>query len=104
MLSTVIEYNPTWPNEFESESKKLQYILGDIANKIYHIGSTVVPGLMAKPIIDIMLDVTNLEGLDTKTEALEALGYEAMGEFGISGRRYCNFFRWLDTRSCSAMV
>ncbi len=88
MLLTVVEYNPIWINEFESESKKLQYILGDIVNNIYHIGSTAVPGLMAKPIIDIMLDVTKLEGLDTKTEVLEALGYEAMGEFGISGRRY----------------
>jgi len=60
----------------------------DNLNHIYHIGSTAVPDLMAKPIIDIMLDVKNLSHLDEQTYLLENIGYEAKGELGIPGRRY----------------
>lgn len=88
MIVKVVDYNPNWPNKFKAESEKLQTILGDIAINIYHIGSTAVPNLMAKPIIDIMLDVSSLDLLDTKTLKIENLDYEAMGELGIAGRRY----------------
>lgn len=88
MLVTVVEYNPLWGELFNEEAEQLKFILGDIANHIYHIGSTAVPGLMAKPIIDIMLDVISLKHLDVKNEAFEKLGYEVKGEFGIPGRRY----------------
>lgn len=88
MRITVVEYNPNWPKQFEDECYKLQYILGEVVNNIHHIGSTAVPGLTAKPIIDILLDVYRLDELDSKIEKMEALRYEAMGEFGISGRRY----------------
>ncbi|KAA3640327.1 MAG: GrpB family protein [Bacteroidetes bacterium] len=88
MIVTVVEYNPTWPDMFEKESQKLLKILGDNLNHIHHIGSTSVPGLMAKPVIDIMLDVSSLDLLDQKNSEIETLGYEAMGEYGIPGRRY----------------
>lgn len=88
MLVTVVNSNPIWPNEFERESQKLRSILDGIINEIYHIGSTAVPGLMAKPIIDIMLDVRDLDLLDAKSKELEKLEYEVMGELGIAGRRY----------------
>lgn len=55
---------------------------------IRHIGSTSIPLCDAKPIIDMVAAVTDLELLDELTPAMEALGYEAMGEFGIPGRRY----------------
>ncbi len=88
MIVTVVEYNSAWPDMFEMESQKIQSILGDILNHIHHIGSTSVPNLMAKPVIDIMLDVTSLDLLDQLTRKIENLGYEAMGEYGIPGRRY----------------
>jgi GrpB-like predicted nucleotidyltransferase (UPF0157 family) len=55
---------------------------------IRHIGSTSIPLCDAKPIIDMVAAVTDLELLDELTPAMEALGYEALGEFGIPGRRY----------------
>ena len=88
MTVTVVEYNPNWVNEFLIESSKLKDVLGDIVNNIHHIGSTAVPGLMAKPIIDIMPEVTDLGLLDAKSNEMEKLGYEVMGAFGIPGRRY----------------
>jgi len=56
---------------------------------VYHIGSTAVPGLAAKPIIDLMPLVTDLAALDAQQAKLEELGYQWHGEVGIDGRRYC---------------
>jgi GrpB-like predicted nucleotidyltransferase (UPF0157 family) len=55
---------------------------------LHHIGSTAVPGLAAKPIVDLLLEVTDLAALDQQTAALAALGYVNKGENGIAGRRY----------------
>jgi GrpB-like predicted nucleotidyltransferase (UPF0157 family) len=55
---------------------------------IHHIGSTAVPGLHAKPIIDLLAVVTELAGVDTRVPQMKSLGYESLGEFGIPGRRY----------------
>jgi GrpB-like predicted nucleotidyltransferase (UPF0157 family) len=57
-------------------------------NKIHHVGSTAVPGLAAKPIIDILIEVTGLEALDALHEDMKVIGYKPKGEFGIPGRRY----------------
>ncbi|MBS1601442.1 MAG: GrpB family protein, partial [Bacteroidetes bacterium] len=54
-----------------------------------HIGSTSVPGLGAKPVIDLLPIVRSLEQLDDQQQLIKALGYEWRGAFGISGRRYC---------------
>jgi GrpB-like predicted nucleotidyltransferase (UPF0157 family) len=64
-------------------------ILGPTLVIVHHIGSTAVPGLAAKPIIDLMPLVTNLADLDRKREDVEALGFIWHGELGIAGRRYC---------------
>ncbi len=53
-----------------------------------HIGSTAIPGIVAKPVIDILLEVERIERLDQQVAAMQRLGYEALGEFGIPGRRY----------------
>lgn len=62
--------------------------LGAVATATHHIGSTAIPGILAKPIIDMLLEVGDLDLLERKTAKLEALGYESLGEFGIAGRRY----------------
>lgn len=84
----VTEYDTSWPERFEQEAKIIKRILGENCIEIYHIGSTSVAGLPAKPIIDIMPVVKNLYQVDVLAAEFERAGYEYMGEFGISGRRY----------------
>ncbi|WP_245243456.1 GrpB family protein [Mesobacillus selenatarsenatis] len=84
----VVPYNPEWETLFEKEKQLLESIFNGGEVEIHHIGSTSVPGLSAKPIIDIMLAADILEQVDKATTAIEAAGYEAKGENGIPGRRY----------------
>ena len=88
MKIAVIPYCSDWPAKYEQEKSLLLRAIGSVAVAVSHIGSTAVGGLAAKPIIDIMLEVTSLAELDACEEKIEALGYQAMGEFGIEGRRY----------------
>ncbi|HDG1728572.1 TPA: GrpB family protein [Vibrio cholerae] len=88
MKVEVVDYNPDWSNQFENEKQALVNALGSAIEGIHHIGSTSVNGLAAKPIIDIIIECSSLSELDAQTSKFESLGYEAMGEFGISGRRY----------------
>ncbi len=85
---TVVDYNPLWVKKYEEESVLIKDILADNCIVTYHIGSTSVPGLAAKPIIDIMVVVRSLERVDCVAEAFSKIGYEYLGEFGIEGRRY----------------
>ncbi len=84
----ITEYDPVWPERFESEKKRLMDILGSTVTKVHHIGSTAVHGLAAKPIIDILIEVNNLAALDAHNSEMEKNGYKVKGEFGIPGRRY----------------
>ena len=85
---TVLNYDPEWPLKYVRERDKITEILKDNCISIYHIGSTSVPGLAAKPIIDIMVAVRSLERVDMAAEKFADIGYEYLGEFGIAGRRY----------------
>lgn len=84
----VTEYDPLWSAMFEAEAANIKKVLGQNCTAIYHIGSTSVPGLAAKPIIDIMPVVRDLKAVDEVSAIFEEAGYEYMGEFGIPGRRY----------------
>ena len=84
----VVEHDPNWSIRFMEERQRLHGALDGVAHSIEHIGSTAVPGLAAKPIIDLLLEVDSLAELDARTPALEELGYLARGENGIPGRRY----------------
>ena len=66
---TVVDYNPLWAKKYEEEALLIQDILADNCVAIYHIRSTSVEGLAAKPIIDIMAAVRNLEKVDDAAEA-----------------------------------
>lgn len=84
----VVRYNPRWEEEFRAEATRLWEALGETVCAIHHIGSTAVPGLDAKPILDIMPVVRDLGDVDAAEGRMRALGYEALGAFGIPGRRY----------------
>jgi len=77
-----------WIEKIADEANQLKMKLGDVVIEIHHIGSTAIPGIFAKPTIDIILEVNNIADLDEKATILEELGYDAKGEFGVTGRRY----------------
>ena len=84
----VVDYDPSWPDAYEAEIARIRAILGGEIVRAHHIGSTAVPGLAAKPVIDILLEVEDVADLDVRDEAMRSIGYEPRGEFGIPGRRY----------------
>ena len=78
----VSDYNPAWPATFEQERASLHTALGPLALTIEHIGSTAVPGLAAKPIIDLQLSVRSLaEARSSCVGPLQALGYAYMPQY-----------------------
>ncbi len=84
----IAEYDPAWPVLFERERGLIEAALADLVAAIEHVGSTAVPGLGAKPVIDIMIGVRNLADGEKCVRPLEELGYEYRGEAGIPGRLY----------------
>ena len=75
-MITILPYNPTWRDEFVSIGVPLRQALGDLALRIDHIGSTAVPGLAAKDIIDVQITVRSLD--PAVEEALRRAGYERL--------------------------
>jgi putative glutamine amidotransferase len=71
----IVERDPRWPAMFEEEAGRIRAALGEIAVRIEHVGSTAVPGLAAKPIIDIQVSVEQMAPREPFVTALEALGY-----------------------------
>ena len=88
MIIEMKEHNPQWALMYADEAEKIKEILGDELAEIYHIGSTSVEGLKAKPVIDIMGAVKNIDNVDQYNDKFIKLGYEPMGEYGISKRRF----------------
>ncbi|WP_099159184.1 GrpB family protein [Virgibacillus ndiopensis] len=88
MNVTVTDYNQQWIERFKDEANRLKEIFGSEIVEIHHFGSTSVPGIKAKPIIDIMPLVKDIEKVDSFNHEMIALGYEPLGEYGIKGRRY----------------
>ena len=83
----VVAHDPAGRSEFDAEGNYIAHALGDIVIHLHHIGSTAIPVIFAKPIIDILLEVDDIVRLEERSSTLEELGYEAMGAFGIPGRR-----------------
>jgi GrpB-like predicted nucleotidyltransferase (UPF0157 family) len=81
-------YNAEWTEAFARESSVIAAALPGVAIALHHIGSTAVPGLLAKPVIDMLGVLPAVEAMDEQVGHLAALGYEALGEYGIAGRRY----------------
>jgi GrpB-like predicted nucleotidyltransferase (UPF0157 family) len=85
----ILPWTEDWKKQFNEEEKLLKNIFKDEILGIYHIGSTSIPSIgYAKPIIDILIVVRDIEKVDLYNENMLSLGYDPRGENGISGRRY----------------
>jgi len=81
----IVDYDPRWPAEFERLRDRAAAATGELALAIEHVGSTAVPGLAAKPVIDFVV-VVAARDVGSAVERLEALGYAHRGNLGVEGR------------------
>lgn len=86
----LVPYDPDWPRRFECERALLVRVFLGTAAAIEHVGSTAVPGLGAKPVLDIMVGVPSLSEIESRIRALESEGYEYVPEYEaqLPERRY----------------
>jgi GrpB-like predicted nucleotidyltransferase (UPF0157 family) len=82
----IVDYDPHWPDLFEELRAPVVAALGDLAVGIEHVGSTAVPGLAAKPIIDMDVVVPSAADIPEAIRRLASLGYVHRGDLGIPGR------------------
>ena len=82
----VVDYDPIWPKTFQTLRARLEAVLGPLALAIEHVGSTAVPGLPAKPIIDIDVVVIGQSEVTMAIERLSSAGYTHVGDLGVIGR------------------
>lgn len=81
-------HQSSWAKMFDEEARRIRAILSANALAIHHIGSTAIPGIVAKPIIDMLVAVADLECVDRCNGDMATIGYEAKGAHGIPMRRY----------------
>ena len=85
----IAPYDPSWPEQFRDEAERLRVALKPwLAGPIEHIGSTAIPGLAAKPVIDILAGRPGNVAGNAYVAAFRQLGYEHKGACGIPGRNY----------------
>jgi GrpB-like predicted nucleotidyltransferase (UPF0157 family) len=85
-IVTVVDYDPAWPTQFEELRSRILRAVGSVAMSVEHVGSTSVPGLAAKPIIDIDVVVASAIDVTLAIGRLATLGYAHLGNLGIEGR------------------
>jgi GrpB-like predicted nucleotidyltransferase (UPF0157 family) len=92
MMQTVlvVDYDPLWPSAFECLRANVWQVLQDFAISVEHVGSTAVPGLAAKPIIDMTVVVATDTDVLRAIAQLATLGYRHQGNLGIEGREAFN--------------
>ena len=88
MRVLVVPHDPSWPDEYQREAEQVVRALAERLVRTHHIGSTAIPTIHAKPVIDLLVEVDVIDRVDECNPAMGALGYECMGELGIPGRRY----------------
>lgn len=84
----VVPHDPRWREAFEAEAERVADALGGNVAAVHHVGSTAIPGIYAKPVIDLLIEVRDITEVDGRSSSMESLGYEVLGEYGIRGRRY----------------
>lgn len=82
----IVEYQDSWKHSFQSEAQAIFHLLGEYCIGIHHVGSTSVPGMAAKPIIDMMIEFSPFPPDSEIISRLSSLDYECMGECGVPGR------------------
>jgi GrpB-like predicted nucleotidyltransferase (UPF0157 family) len=82
----IVDYDPSWVSQFEALRTRLSEALGALALEIEHVGSTAVPGLAAKPIIDINVVIRTRDDLPAVIHALAGIGYRHEGDLGVADR------------------
>lgn len=92
----LLPHDPRWAERAAREAARLRDALGENLVRVHHIGSTAIPGIEAKPIVDLLPEVRAIEAVELANDAMRALGYGVHGEFGIAGRRY---FTWVNPAS-----
>lgn len=86
MAIVVVPYSPTWPEDFERVAGELRRgLASEPSARVEHVGSTSVPGLAAKPVLDIDV-IVEPDGVADAVTALESLGYVHRGDLGVTGR------------------
>ena len=90
------EYDPRWPDLFETEKKRILGAIGPRALAIEHVGSTAVPGMPAKPVIDMIVGTRNVAATaDDCTAPLQNIGYEYVPKPALFDRRFFRRGAWL---------
>jgi GrpB-like predicted nucleotidyltransferase (UPF0157 family) len=84
--AVVVDWDPAWPARAAEEAAAVGEALGAV--EVEHIGSTAVPGLAAKPVLDLLAGLHPLEAGPAAVDAMKALGYEYLGEHGLPGRLF----------------
>jgi GrpB-like predicted nucleotidyltransferase (UPF0157 family) len=84
----LVPHNPEWSRLADQETERILASLPFSVIGIYHIGSTSVPGIKAKPILDFVLEVADLDDVHQNISSFDNLGYTSKGEFGIPGRQF----------------
>ncbi|UOQ45920.1 GrpB family protein [Halobacillus salinarum] len=87
MKIRLTEYTEKWREMYEEEVQRLTSIFGEEIISFEHFGSTSIPGMKAKPVIDMMCIVRTIEKIDAYNEKMKSLNYDVAGEWGINGRR-----------------
>ena len=85
----LVPHSLEWQVKANLESAKILSALGSNGITVHHIGSTAIPSICAKPVLDLLPEVVSIMRLDQNKDRLLALGYEWWGEYGIVNRRYC---------------
>lgn len=84
----VVPYDPNWKNKFILEARIIKSIFSKEILSIHHIGSTAIPGISAKPIIDVLVEVNNIDRIDDYNTKMIEHGFIPKGESGIPNRRF----------------
>jgi GrpB-like predicted nucleotidyltransferase (UPF0157 family) len=84
----LVPHDPCWAERAKDEIGRVSLAAGSVLLEMHHIGSTAIPNIVAKPVIDLLAVARSLATLDAAQNDLEALGYACHGEYGLVGRRY----------------